>query len=109
MIEGLLGSIYKERILVFIFCRKKGYAREITRFYEISLTAVINHLNNFEKNGILTTQKQGKTIVYKLNPRYPFISELEALLEKVVSFYPEDLEAKLLYNRRRPRRKDKSI
>jgi len=104
MIEGLLGSIYKERILVFILCRQRGYAREIARFYEISLTAVINQLNNFEKNGILTALKQGKTLVYKLNPRYPFLSELEALLEKVVSFYPEDLREKLIYNRRRPGR-----
>ena len=109
MIEGLLGSLYKERVLVFIFTRQKGYAREIAQFYKIALTPVLNQLKVLEENGILTSTKQGKTIVYKFNPRYAFLQELQAILEKLVSFYPEDIRENLLYNRRRPRRKNKSL
>lgn len=109
MIEGLLGSLYKERVLIFIFSRQKGYAREISQFYKISLTAVINQLKSLEESGILISIKQGRTIVYQFNQRYTFLPELELLLKKVIGFYPEDLKEELLYNRRRPRRKNKSL
>lgn len=34
MLEGLLGSKNRERVLLFVYCRDKGYAREIARFYD---------------------------------------------------------------------------
>ncbi len=109
MLEGLFSSIYKEKILTFILCREKGYAREIARFYDIPLTPLINQLKNLESGTVLFAQAQGRTKMYKFNPRYPFLSELKKLLEKVVNFYPEELQQRLLYNRSRPRRSNKPL
>jgi len=51
----------------------------------------------------------GKTIVYRLNPRYAFLEELRALLLKARSFYkPEMIEA-LTMQRKRPRRQGKPL
>lgn len=109
MLEALLGSRNKERILVFIYCRKTGYARQIAEFYEIPLTVVINHLKNLEGSNVLFTEIQGRTKLYRFNPRYPFLKELYSLLEKALSFYPENLVQKLQYNRRRPRKTGKPL
>ena len=34
MIEVLLGSKSAERVLIYIFSREEGYAREIARFFQ---------------------------------------------------------------------------
>jgi hypothetical protein len=51
----------------------------------------------------------GRTRLYEFNPRYTFLKELKSLLEKALSFYPEEEREKLLMNRRRPRRRGKPL
>ncbi|MDO9578612.1 MAG: hypothetical protein Q7J16_12065 [Candidatus Cloacimonadales bacterium] len=109
MLEALLGSINKERILIYLYCRESGYAKEIAEFYQVPLTPLLNQLNNLENGGILVSQQKGRTRFFQLNPRYPFLTELRQLLEKTLSFYPEDLQNQLQNNRRRPRRNGKAI
>ena len=109
MIESLFGSENKERVLVYLFTRKSGYAREIARFYGTELTPVQNQLRKLENGGVLVSQTVGKTRVYSLNPRFPFLRELTALLEKVLYFMPDGEKEKLLIFRTRPRRTNKTI
>lgn len=109
MLEAILGSSIKEKILVFIVARESGYARQIADFFEISLTAVIKQLKNLEVANLLYAEMQGKTKVYRFNKRFPFLQELIALLEKALEFYPEEMEKKLRYSRKRPRRSDKPL
>jgi DNA-binding transcriptional ArsR family regulator len=109
MLEVLLGSTIKEKILLFIFCRNQGYAREISCFYDIPLTSVLKQLKKLEAGNVIYAEPQGKTVIYKFYPRYPFLTELKTLLEKAISFYPDDLVEKLQYNRRRPRRTGKPL
>ena len=109
MIESLLSPKTKEQILIFLAGRKEGYAREIAKFYNSSLSPVQIQLANLEEAGIIYSRNAGKTILYQFNPRYPFIKELLALLEKAISFMPESEKEKLLMNRKRPRRKGKPL
>lgn len=109
MLEGLFGSINKERILIFLNCREIGYAKEIAEFFQVPLTPIQNQLNNLENANILVSQQQGRTRLFQINPRYPFLNELFSLLEKAMEFYPENLRDSLLNNRRRPRRKGKIL
>ena len=102
MIESILGSVNAERILVFLLVREKGYAREIAGFYDTDLSPVQNQLEKFEAGGILISFLVGRTRLYQFNPRYAFLSELKALLEKTFSFYPPEEIEKLKMNRRRP-------
>lgn len=109
MLEPLLGSASRERVLIFILGRDRGYGAEISQFYEVDITPVQKQLEKLEAGGILVSQPVGRTRVYSFNPRYPFRTELLALLSKALSFYPADVRAALLVNRRRPRRAGKPL
>ncbi len=109
MIEVLLGSKNAERVLLFLFAREEGYAREIARFYNTDVKSIQSQLDKMEKGGVVVSRALGKTRPYMLNPRYPFLNELKALLEKALSFYPAKEQEELTMNRRRPRAKGKSL
>ena len=109
MLSPLISSENSEYILVFILKRDEGYAREIARFFDATLSAIQKQLDKLEAGGVLVSKKVGRTRVYEYNPRYPFLTELQALLEKAYSFYPKGVHEKLEMNRRRPRRKGKPL
>lgn len=109
MIESLLGSKNAERVLIYIFSREEGYAREIANFYETDLKSIQLQLDKFEKSGVLASRSVGRTRPYGFNPRYPFLAELKALLEKALSFYSVKEREELTMNRRRPRARGKSL
>jgi len=109
MIEVLLGSKNAERVLIYIFTRDEGYAREIATFYGTDLKPIQMQLDKFEKGGVLVSRSIGRTRPYEFNPRYPFLNELKTLLEKALSFYPANEQEELRMNRRRPRAKGKDL
>ena len=109
MIEVILGSKNVERVLIYIYARGEGYAREIARFYETDLLPIQKQLDKLEAGGVLVSREVGKTRPYMFNLRYPFLNELKALLEKALSFYSEKEREELMMNRQRPRPKGKSL
>jgi len=109
MLEALLGSENKEKVLIYLYSREKGYAREIADFFDISLTSVINQLKKLEAGNVIYMEQKGKTKEYRFNPRYPFLKELKIILEKTLSFYPADFIENLKYIRKRPRRSNKPL
>jgi hypothetical protein len=109
MIEVLLGSKNAERVLIYVFAREEGYAREIATFYQTDLKPIQMQLDKFEKSGVLVSRAIGRTRPYEFNPRYPFLNELKALLEKALSFYPAKEQEDLKMNRRRPRARGKDL
>jgi len=109
MLETLFGSKNAERVLMFIFAREEGYAREITQYYQTDLKPIQNQLEKFEGGGILVSHQVGRTRPYQFNPRYYFLNELKTLLDKSLSAYPQDEQEKLRMNRRRPRGRGKEL
>jgi hypothetical protein len=109
MIETLLGSKNAERVLIYIFAREEGYAREIASFYQTDLKPIQLQMDKFEKSGVFVSRSVGRTRPYVFNPRYPFLKELKSLLEKALSFYPQEERDELVMNRRRPRARGKSL
>lgn len=109
MIEVLLGSKNAERVLLYILTRDEGYAREIASFYGTDLKPIQMQLDKLEKGGVLVSRAVGRTRPYEFNPRYPFLNELKALLEKALSFYPASEQEELQLNRRRPRARGKEL
>lgn len=103
MLVPLLNSENKERALIFLFARQEGYATEIARFFDTDLYGIQNQLDRLEAGGVVVSKRMGKTRVFTLNPRYALIDELKSLLERALSFYPQELRDELLMNRRRPR------
>ena len=109
MLEALLGSTTRERVLMFVLARDSGYGTEISQFYAVDIAPVQKQLEKLEAGGVLVSQPVGRTRVYSFNPRFPFRTELLALLSKALSFYPADVRAALVGNRRRPRRAGKPL
>ena len=109
MLESIFGSKNAVRVLIYIFARQEGYAREIASIYKTDLKSLQMQLDKFEKSGVLASRTVGRTRPYVFNPRYPFLNELKALLEKALSFYPENEREELLMNRRRPRARGKTL
>ena len=109
MLEPLLASTNCERVLIFLAARDEGYLREISDFYNTSPSPLLKQLEKLENGGVLFSNLAGRTRLYGFNPRYPFLNELKALLDKTLTFYPEDIRARLLESRRRPRRKGKPL
>ena len=109
MLAPLLGSKGSENVLIFITARTEGYATEISQFFMMDISTVQNQLDKLELGGILVSQSRGRTRIYTFNPRYPFLKELKQLLEKALSFYPEEEREKLVMHRRRPRRRGKVL
>lgn len=109
MLEPIVGSKSSERVLIFLIAREKGYPTEIAKFFNADLYAIQKQLERLENSEVLISAKVGRTRVYQFNPRYPFLNELKSLLEKALSFYPEEIKTALMLNRRRPRKKDKPL
>jgi predicted transcriptional regulator len=109
MLAPLLGNTNREKVLIFIHARDKGYATEIARFFDVDLSTIQNQLENLESGAVLVSFLAGRTRLYEFNPRYPFLKELKNLLEKAFSFYPTEDQENLTMNRRRPRRQGKPI
>ena len=109
MIEAILGSKNAERVLIYVFAREEGYAREIANYYKTGLTPIQKQLDKFEASGVLVSREVGRARPYVFNPRYPFLNELKGLLEKAFSFYPQEEQDELMLNRRRPRARGKTI
>ncbi len=109
MLESLFGSLNKERVLIFIFARGEGYPREIARHFDSALQPIQKQLDNLERSGVIFSNKTGNVRIYQLSPRFPFKTELEALLEKALCFYDRDKKEELMLNRRRPRTRNKPL
>lgn len=109
MLEPLLASTNCERVLIFLAAREEGYLREISDFFQSAPAPVLKQLEKLENGGVLFSRLAGRTRLYGFNPRYPFLKELRALLDKALTFYPEDIRVRLLESRRRPRRKGKPL
>lgn len=107
MLTGLFSSEIAERVLLYITAYGEGHARGIAAAFTLPVTPVRNQLINFEARGILVSQMKGRTRLFLWNPRYPFLKELQALLERSLEFLPPEEYEK--YSRRtRPRRTGKS-
>jgi predicted transcriptional regulator len=107
VLEPIFSSSNKERILIFLQAREEGYAREIARFYDTDLFPIQDQLEKLEAGGVIVSRQAGRTILYQFNPRYAFLNELRELLAKALTFFPDEMQARLLENRRRPRRRGK--
>lgn len=109
MLKPILGSRNAERVLIFVFSRGEGYAKEISDHFKTDLYGIQKQLDKFEIGGVMMSTKTGRTRVYRFNPRYHFLKELKALLEKALQFYPTDKREELSVYRKRPRRRSKPI
>lgn len=109
MFTALFGNASAEKVLLYMANYQEGYANGIADTFAIPLNMVQRQLLKFEAEGILASQLKGRTRVFLWNPRYPFLKELKALLEKGLELMPEAGRKKYFMQRRRPRRTGKPL
>lgn len=109
MLEVILGTKNRELTLQYLLTFKEGYAREIAKYFDASLPSIQNQLKNFENGGLALSKMSGRTKIYFLNPRYVFLGEITALLNKAKEYYKPELKEKFELQRKRPRRPEKPL
>ncbi len=109
MLGKLVGSVNKERVLVYLAARGKGYSREIARFFDAPLNPVQKAMETLEVAGVLVSRGVGRTREYEFNPRYPARAELASLVNRALELYPQTRKDELRMSRSRPRRKGKPL
>lgn len=111
MLEHLFGNAVIEKILFFLLTNETCYPSQLRDVFHTPLYSFQKALGRLEKGGIIVSHKEGKTLIYQFNPRYPFLRELEAFLKKSYEFFPEDIRKKYYEPtiRRRPRRQGKPL
>jgi len=109
MLEVLFGTKNRELTLQYLLIFKEGYAREISKYFDASLPSIQNQLKHFESNGLALSKMSGRTKVYFINPRYAFLKELTALLDRAREYYKPELKKKFEMQRKRPRRSEKPL
>lgn len=88
MLEPLFGTKNIERILLFLFINGKSYGAELSRVMKTPLTPLQKGLLRLERGGVILSYLEGRTKLYRLNPAYPPLQELESLLKKVYTLLP---------------------
>jgi hypothetical protein len=108
VLEGIFGNASAEKILLYLEQFEEGYATAIARaFDDLTLNMAQRQLDRFERAGALVSTLKGRTRLYTWNPRYPFRSELRALLAKALELLPPEERKRYFAERRRPRRAGK--
>ncbi len=107
MLEGLFGNITVEKILFFLFVYEEGYPRGMAQLFGVPVNRIQQQLGRLENGGIVVSRLTGKVRLYTFNPRYPFLTELKALLERAFAFMPEQEKNTYYRQRTRPRRAGK--
>jgi hypothetical protein len=95
-------------VLLYLQQYGEGYATAIAKTFDgVSLHMVQRQLERFERAGALVSALKGRTRLYTWNPRYPFLTELRALLAKGLDVLPAVERKRYFSERRRPRRAGK--
>lgn len=109
VLKGILRAESQEKVLLYLLLRGAGYGKAIAEFYGIPTNPVQKQLVRLEEDGVVVSQLIGKVRNYELNPRYPFLEPLKALLKAAVAAYPLALRNRLLVQRSRPRQAGKPL
>ena len=109
VLESLLGNTTTEKVLWCLLVRHEGYAREMSRVFDLPVSVIQKQLARLERGGIVVSRMVGRTRMFTLNPTYPFIRELENLLRRALEFLPPADRAPYEPNRRRPRAAGKRL
>lgn len=105
---GLFGTATRSRILILIYMLKETYPSQVAEILDISLNQSQGAIESLEVPGIVVRITDGRQRKVKLNPRYAFKDELEALLQRM-AVSDILMQEKLAEYRRRPRRTGKPL
>jgi sugar-specific transcriptional regulator TrmB len=86
----------------------ESYPRELARILEQPLFGIQKALSGLERDGLVASRMAGRTRLYRLNPRYFALKELQSLLGRLAEA-EQTLRTRIEDLRRRPRRPGKRL
>ena len=102
------GGKTRTRVLLALRLLSESYPRELARVLDTSLYGVQQALKGLEVDGIVSGRSAGRTRLFKLNPRYFAVEDLQRFLFRLAE--PElELKKRVDDLRRRPRRTGKPL
>ncbi|EKD65317.1 MAG: hypothetical protein ACD_50C00118G0003 [uncultured bacterium] len=77
-------SSVSKKILSYFFSNKKAenYGRELARILDVDPKNLHSKLKEFERNGLIVSEKKGNQRYYKLNKFFPLLKEYEKIIGK---------------------------
>jgi DNA-binding transcriptional ArsR family regulator len=103
----IFGSKMRTVLLMLVAVLEETYPAELSRYLGSSISSVQRTLDKIEDDGLIASRPRVVRAV-TLNPLYPAVKELRALLLRLADGYPE--YRRLKESRRlRPRRRNKPL
>jgi predicted transcriptional regulator len=86
LFTGLISSKTRIKLLIRFFFNPntRSYLRELAKEFNVSTNSVREELNQLTRTGLLTSQKSGRQVFYKANPKHPLFTELKSMVSKVM-------------------------
>jgi hypothetical protein len=109
ILAELFGSRAAEAVLLHLYHYGESYGRAVSSDLEISLDSVQRQFDKFERSGVMVSKRQGRTLLYRWNPKSRVSKRLQDLVAVVYDGIPLQSREKLFHTRRRPRGKDKPL
>ncbi|MFT7204010.1 MAG: DNA-binding transcriptional ArsR family regulator [Algoriphagus sp.] len=83
MLDSLVTSKTRIKLLLKFFSHaNSGYLRSLAKDFDESTNSVRVELNRLTEAGLLVSQDEGRTKVYRANKRHPFFAEIQAMVSK---------------------------
>ncbi|MHB1253373.1 MAG: hypothetical protein ACYCZ1_04330 [Candidatus Humimicrobiaceae bacterium] len=57
--------------------------------FNIAVNGIQQQLQRLDNGGVVVSSMVGRTRLYQFNPRYPFLKELRALIQRAMQFLSE--------------------
>ncbi|MCJ7471877.1 MAG: winged helix-turn-helix domain-containing protein [Actinobacteria bacterium] len=109
MLEPVLGNSTIEKILFTLESYGRAYPSELSKMFNIPVNGIQQQMDRLENGGVVVSSMVGRTRLYQFNPRYPFLKELRALIQRAMEFLSEKEMQKYYRRRTRPRKKGKPL
>lgn len=84
MLDSLITSRTRVKLLLKFFLNPEGasYLRELAEEFGESTNAVRIELNRLERAGLLESERNGKTRLYRANRKHPLFPEIQSMVRK---------------------------
>lgn len=111
MLEYLFVNKNVEKILIYLSLHEKANASELRTVFGSALDPIQKTLRKLEEGGLLISFLEGKTRVFQWNPRYAFLKEIQALVERAYEYLPANIQEECyqVNKRKRPRKTGKPL
>ncbi|SRR6266851_3850127 len=90
-----LRSQLRRKLLTYFYVNRssRAYVRQLARELNVDSTNLSRELARLEQEGLLKSEIEGRQTYYTINPQYPFLKPVFALLQGTIGIRPSITDA----------------